>query len=292
MITPQIKANKLAQAIGLKTPLYLKREDLHPYGSHKGRSIPLMIKNYARQGVSDFVISSSGNAALATAKYVAKHPKLKLTIFVGKNIDVKKELRIMNYESRNNIKIKKVLNPKQSAFLLDKTGKAKNLRQSTDNTALIGYVELARELAEIKNLSAVFVPTSSGTTAQGLYEGFKKLKLNPQIHIVQTDACHPMVKNSSNKITPYSLLLTPSIASAIVDKVAHRKLKILELLKNSHGEGWVVTNQEIKKAMEEIEQSTNIKVSPNSALSLVGLKQAIASKSKFSGPVVCLFTGR
>ena len=189
MITPQNQANKLASAIGLQTPLYLKREDLHPSGSHKGRSIPLMIEHYTRQGARDFVISSSGNAALAAAKFVIEHnradsrfrgnDKLKLSIFVGKKIDdvkLKGILRFAQDDNRKRVMIRQVANPKQAAFQMDKLGRVKNLRQSTDDIALLGYEELAKELAEIKNLSAVFIPTSSGTTAQGLYEGFKNVQ--------------------------------------------------------------------------------------------------------------------
>ncbi len=297
MITPQQKANKIAKKIGLNTDLFLKREDLHPLGSHKGRSLPLMIEKYFGDGVRNFVISSSGNAALAAAKYISDHNsthanKIKLEIFVGKNIDSAKwEILKQSTNHDPAISIAQVSNPKQSAFQREKntnptSGLVKNLRQSTDETALLGYEELARELAEIKNLSAVFIPTSSGTLAEGLYDGFQKLNINPQIHIVQTTACHPLVTNENIPTTLHSL------AAAIVDKVAHRKNKILELLKNSRGNGWVATDPEIKNAIELIQQTEYIDISPNSALALVGLELALASGQKFSGPVVCILTGR
>ena len=90
MVIPTEHYSKLAKAIGL-TDLYFKREDLHPYGSHKGRSIPIMIDHYYKKGDREFAISSSGNAALATALYVKelnmknKEP-INLDIFVGNNI--------------------------------------------------------------------------------------------------------------------------------------------------------------------------------------------------------------
>lgn len=95
MQTPQLPHPKLSQALGLISELYLKREDLHPYGSHKGRSIPGMIEAYAKQGVRDFVISSSGNAALAAIHavkaYNEQHPEpTTLKILVGKKIDPNK----------------------------------------------------------------------------------------------------------------------------------------------------------------------------------------------------------
>ena len=75
MITPQKSYPELADAVVLSaqphvSSLYLKREDLHPYGSHKGRSIPVMIDHYLKEGKRHFAISSSGNAALAAAMYV------------------------------------------------------------------------------------------------------------------------------------------------------------------------------------------------------------------------------
>ena len=314
MLTPQISAPKLAQAIGLQTELFIKREDQNPFGSHKGRSIPLMIEKYADNGATSFVISSSGNAAIAATKYIAKRPDLALTVFVGENIDETKRMEILRFAQDDKVQVKQVANPKQSAFQMAKTSGVINLRQSTDDSALVGYKELARELAEIKNLSAVFIPTSSGTTAQGLYLGFQKLGVNPQIHIVQTTACHPMINKSKIKDqntgcepavakidadeldpTAYSWRndnAEKSLASAIVDKVAHRKNKILEILKNSQGNGWVATNDDIQNAIALTKQNENIDISPNSALALVGLRQALAHGCKFNGPVVIIITGR
>lgn len=299
MVTPQIKADKLAKKIGLNMDLYLKREDLHPLGSHKGRSLPLMIDKYAAEGIKNFVISSSGNAALAAAKHIQKLG-LTLTIFVGEKIDQNKLNDLKKYTNEK-ITIAQVTNPKQQALQMDKAGQAKNLRQSTDDQALFGYHELAKELSEIKNLQAVFVPTSSGTTAQGLYDGFQILGLNPQIHIVQTTACHPItdviLSKAKNPLTttkrdPSAAPQDDSLATAIVDKVAQRKNKVAQIIKNSHGQGWIATDAEIMEAVNIIKSAEGIDVSPNSALSLVGLLQTLKSSNKFTGPVVCLLTGK
>ncbi|MEK7131841.1 MAG: PLP-dependent lyase/thiolase [Patescibacteria group bacterium] len=289
MLTPQPQAKQLARALGLKTELYLKREDLHPHGSHKGRSIPFMIEYYASEGRDNFCISSSGNAAISAAitinEHNAKHKKsqLDLKIFVGKNIDARKLVVIKKLVNKY-VLLEKVDNPKQSAFQMDKQRKAKNLRQSTDDTALAGYEALANELAEIKNLAAVFIPTSSGTTAQGLYEGFKKHEINPQIHIVQTPACHPMVESSDP--------ISPSVANAIVDKIGYRQETVQKLVRDSKGNGWIATNDDITEAMRQIKETENIDISPNSALSIEGLKLALKNNWKFDGPVVCILTGR
>src|SRR3989344_4990843 len=145
MITPQIKVNNLANEIKLQTDLYLKHEDMHPLGSHKGRSIPPMINKYVAQGVEHFVISSSGNAALAAALHIKELNRLKhfanytLTIYVGEKIDEEKLRAIRTlchseevqrpknplnsdvkrsfaYAQDDSIRLFKVANPKQQAI--------------------------------------------------------------------------------------------------------------------------------------------------------------------------------
>ncbi len=285
-----IKANRLRDYLKADFDIYLKREDLSYYGSHKGRSIPVMINHYYQTaGITKFTISSSGNAALAAAIFArdfnltAKN-KITLKIFIGKNIPWHKARQIKKIVKQDkNIFLSKVEKPRQASFQLTKNENYKNLRQSTDNIALIGYENLAGELSkEIKNLSAIFVPTSSGTTAVGLYLGFKKIKSQTKIFFVQTDFCHPFVEST--------LQTKKSLAGAIVDIVGHRKTEMQEILKNQ-GMGFVATDCDIKTAIKLVKKTEKIKISPNSALAIVGLAQAIEQKKTFSGPVVCLLTG-
>ena len=73
MITPQEKNDKIKKALKINADLYFKREDKHPFGSHKGRSLPIMIARHIKSGWRDFVISSSGNAAIAAAHAIKKY---------------------------------------------------------------------------------------------------------------------------------------------------------------------------------------------------------------------------
>lgn len=293
MKTPQIPAANLAKAIGV-SELYLKREDMHHFGSHKGRSIPHMIDLYRKDGVSNFVISSSGNAALAAMYAVQTHnansdrAPLTLRVYVGKKIPAEKLSVLRAVMNDRYVTLEQVENPKQQAFQMDKEKKAKNLRQSTDDSALLGYKELAEELSRIPNLAAVFIPTSSGTTAQALGEAFQTLDQHPQIHIVQTTACHSIAEEFDTVWTKSDT----SIASAIVDHVAHRKQAVIDIVKQCNGSGWVVTDQEIQTAMKLIQDTDNIVVSPNSALSIAGLIKSVKNSWTWNGVVAILVTGR
>ena len=77
MKTPQMPSPIITRALGSSAEVWLKREDKHFYGSHKGRSIPLMVATHHKDGFSSFVISSSGNAALAAIIAIQAHNKNK-----------------------------------------------------------------------------------------------------------------------------------------------------------------------------------------------------------------------
>jgi len=290
MITRQESYPKLAESLEMKS-LYLKREDLHPYGSHKGRSIPVMIDSYVSTGINHFAISSSGNAALAAAFHVQKlnkgnFNKIKLDILVGQHITTKK-LRKLEQFKNDQISITSHDRPIQTLFNITKDPSVKALRQSTDDIALEGYKSLADELLEIPDLNAVFIGTSSGTTAQALSQFFKDKGRDVEVHIVQTSSCHPI----SNELIDDLPIDELSIADAIVDQTAIRKNILIELIKGNNGSAWIASNEQISVAQELVLKNTDIAVSTNSALSVAGLMQAVYTGREWNGSVVCMICG-
>ncbi len=295
MITKQEKYPKLASALGMHS-LFLKREDLHPYGSHKGRSIPIMIDKYINEGIVHFAISSSGNAALAAAYYIEKlnrdrENKIKLDILVGQHISTKKLHKLEEFRN-DHINVTSHDRPIQTLFNITKDLSIKALRQSTDDNALLGYREIAEELLEIKDLEAVFIGTSSGTTAQAIAETFREKKNNNggkniEMHIIQTSSCHPMADNFIDDQSIDEL----SIADAIVDHTALRRGDLTRLIKENGGNGWIASNEQIKIAQELVSKYADLNISTNSALSIAGLMQAVYTGKTWEGSVVCMICG-
>jgi threonine dehydratase len=293
MITRNEKQDKLAEAVGIDS-LYFKREDLHPYGSHKGRSIPVMIDRYYAAGERRFAISSSGNAALAAGLYVremnATHKEAaELDVFVGNNIAPHK-LEKLKALADDHIRVLIKERPLQALTQAAQEG-VRSLRQSTDDSALLGYEALAQELADIKDtgegVGAVFIGTSSGTTAQALAQYFIAKKLPIQVHIVQTSSCHPMADTFESYDGPDEA----SIADAIVDRTAQRKDALIPLLKKTGGRGWIATNEEIETAQELALKNTGLEISTNSALSIVGVMKAVYTRYDIKGAVVSVICG-
>lgn len=288
-VTPIENYPDLAKAIGV-AKVFFKREDLHPYGSHKGRSIPVMIEGYVKGGDSKFAISSSGNAGLAAALFVhewnsgKKNSPIELDVYVGQHIAPLKLERLKNLAS-DKIRVLIKERPLQALTEAVNAG-ARSLRQSTDDAALVGYESLANELIDA-GAGSVFIGTSSGTTAQALAQTFLKWKTDTQVHVVQTSSCHPMVDEFESYDGPDE----ESIADAIVDKVAHRKDALIPLLKETGGRGWTVTNDDIEAAQTLVYDHTNLEISTNSALSIAGLMKAAALGYDLKGPAVCMICG-
>ena len=292
-MTPLESYPELAAAVGMKEIL-LKREDLHPYGSHKGRSIPVMIDRYVAAGDRRFAISSSGNAALAAALYVrelnaAEKGPIELDIFVGNHVAPHK-LEKLKALADDSIRVLVKERPLQALTQAIDEG-ARSLRQSTDDAALIGYESLAKELAAEKKLAsngtAVFMGTSSGTTAQALAEYFSKNGLPIQVHIIQTSSCHPM----ADAFETYEGPDERSTAEAITDITARRKDTLVPLIKKTGGHGWVVTNDDIRLAQDLAKKHAKVDLSPNGVLGIAGAIKAATADFNLPSIVICIVGG-
>jgi threonine synthase len=289
-VTPLESYPDLAEAIG-SDGIFLKREDLHPYGSHKGRSIPVMIERYAKAGDRRFAISSSGNAALAAALYAREYngrgqDPVELDVFVGNHIAPHK-LEKLRKLADGHVRIVMKERPIQALMQAVNEG-ARSLRQSLDDLALAGYEPLAKEIvSQAKKAGAVFIGTSSGTTAQALAQYFIDNEMPIEVHIVQTSSCHPM----SQEFEPYDGPDEPSAADAIVDSVAHRKESVVTLVNETGGRGWTVTNDDIQAAEDMVREHAGLEVSTNSALSVAGLMKAVELGWEFAGAPVCMICG-
>jgi threonine dehydratase len=290
MITRHESYPNLAKALEIKS-LFFKREDLHPYGSHKGRSIPVMIDEYVKQGIRHFAISSSGNAALAAAFHIQKLNKgglntIILEILVGRHISSKKLAKLNQFKNEN-IMITMHDRPLQTVFNKTQDVNVKALRQSTDDLSLVGYEALAEEISEIPNLKAIFIGSSSGTTAQALAEYFIKNKNDIEVHIIQTSSCHPI----SDAFVDDETLDEQSVADAIVDHSAIRKGMLVKLVGKTGGSGWIASNDQINSAQEITRKHTGLDISTNSALSVAGLMQAVYTGKSWDGSVACIICG-
>ncbi len=105
------------------------------------------------------------------------------------------------------------------------------LRGSTDIYGYEGFKTIAFELINSeKTFDHIFVPASSGTTAKGIYEGYKGAFNIPSFNIVQTTKINTLVHRFDKNYQPS----VESLAEAIVDRVGHRVKEIEEIIKETN----------------------------------------------------------
>jgi len=236
-MTPLIKIDQI----------YFKREDQNLTGSAKDRAISLQVEKLIKLGFKSAVISSTGNAAISAQYFCHKH-KIPLTIFVSKKID-KSKLYLLDKPIFSN-------KPISDAIKFAKKNNAYFLRQSTDQTALIGYSQIAKEiLAQLPQTSAIFVPSGSGTTALGIASNFAK------VWIVQPASHCPLASHYDNLY----LHETHSDTTSLGAKMLPLKSKIFKVIRH----GTVIQNQDLIKAQKYLKDHDIIS-SAEGALALAG----------------------
>jgi len=300
MKTPLIPVTKLADRLGIDEIL-VKREDLNRSGSHKDRAIWPVIEEYVKQGNKTFVVSSSGNTAISAAFFVTNIDRtVKVHVFLSPSIpfDKKKRLNefVLNFD---NIEVHETSRAKSEAIRFAKENHYQLIRTSVDDLVLEGYEVLADEiLNQLRNTKSknetidIFVPTSSGSTFQGLYNGFylgsKGIEVSVRLHAVQTSKCNVVVR----KFDKYFETSNMSLASAIVDTIGYRKEKVEEAINKSNGGGWVISDNELFESRKVFEECvSDMDISWDSLLSLAGLIRAVKSGRKINRAIL-LVTGK
>lgn len=271
--------------------IHFKREDTNPTGSLKDRGIPLQIESALKQGKTQFVLSSSGNAAISAAAFCSELA-LGLTVFIAPNANQDKIKILEAYACDMQVHDK----PLTASIQFAKETGAHHLRQATDPVATIGYHEIARELAEqitITHNTALFVPVSSGTAFVGIAKGFETLftqgtiKAIPGMHAVQTQKIHPMAANLDTDFVRKST----SIVDAIVPPLdPPRKEQVLDIIKQTKGNGWVIMDTDVLEASQWLLQR-NILTSYEGALALAGYWKAQRKGFETKLPII-LLTGK
>ena len=233
------------------------REDYNITGSAKDRAIPFQINQALKQGYRQFVIASSGNAAIS-ADYFCRQQQLSLQVFVSPNISPSKLKLIQSNIIKTN-------QPNSSAFKYAKQNQAFFLRQSTDPNAQLGYQQIALDILEqLPQATSVFLPIGSGTTLLGIAS-----KLPPTIKIfgVQPASSCPISSHFDHDYTPE----TETITNALSVKLLPNKQQIISLLKQRGG-GIVVNNQSVTESWQELLNQQYL-VSSETGLTLAGLKK-------------------
>jgi threonine dehydratase len=238
--------------------LALKREDFNPTGSHKDRAACYQVAAAAARGDQAVVISSSGNAAVATSRYAQLH-NIPAFATVHPSTDPSKLAAICG-STTTVVVTERAVN---TARKIARRFNTLNLRPSTSDDALIGYGTLADELlgADVDHHpDAIVVFATSGATALALAQR-ASIPHGPQVHFVQG-------LGNATLADPQSVSSSQSNRSAVAGRLGTRSSARADHLRaavaDSGGRGWVVDEADVE-AGRDLLVSEDIDVSDESA---------------------------
>jgi len=288
--------NSIHKTIKIKSfkNIYFKREDENKCGSLKDRSLAYQVSLAKQNNLKSLVISTSGNAGISAAAYCQK-AGIKLYIFISPETEKAKIAPMQKYEPEI-IKSKKAI---RLANYLSAKYKIKNLRPSVDNDSIEGFKSIAFEIfEELGEIDALFTFVTSGSSFAGIGRAYKyllenkEIKKMPRLFAAQSGDIFSVAGEFNNmEISQLEgeQALVRLQAGRFGVKDTRRKKEIINFIKSSGGSGMYVTENEVGKAKDILNQN-NIHTSAEGCASFAGVLK-INKENKFK-KIVCVLSGK
>jgi threonine synthase len=285
--TPLLPAPRLGTTLGLPR-LMVKEEAGNPTGSFKARGLSMAVSMAKALGATDVCLPSAGNAGAALAAYAAEAgidahvflPDDVARLFVveteayGAHVEVVKGLitdagRVCGSQAR------------QHGWYECATLKEP---YRVEGKKTMGY-EVAEQMAW-QMPDAIVYPTGGGTGLVGMWKAFSELEAmgfvgtkRPRMYAVQAEGCAPIVKafQDGREDAPFWENATTHAHGIRVPKALGDFL-ILRALRESHGAGIAVSEQEIVQGVKDAAACEGLFMCPEG-----GACVAAARKLKVSG---------
>jgi threonine synthase len=282
--TPLIRADRLAEALGVKE-LYLKDDSVnHPSFSYKDRVVSVAISKAIEFGFDTVSCASTGNLANAVAAHAAK-AGLICYVFIPDGLEQGKIIGSAIYGPRT-ISIKGNYDDvnRLCSEIGDKYGWAfvnVNLRPYYAEGAKTHAFEIAEQLGW--NLPRhIVVASAGGTILPKIAKGFKELKQvgliqhdECKIYAAQATGCAPMIqalKSGTDLITPVK---PHTIASSIAIGNPADGYYVLQAVRESGGWGESVTDEEILDGIKLLARTEGIFTEPAGGTEVAVTKKLI-----------------
>ncbi len=313
--TPLLKANNLGLMLGLPH-IYIKDERQGPTASFKDRQAALTISALKEAGITEVVIASTGNVAIAYSAYAAR-AGIKLWAFLTSMVPSEKMREVAIYGTQV-VKVtgsydqtKKVAAEyaRQRGFYLDRGTRS---IPAVEGMKTIAY-EVAEQITPIINKNKendkatlwrapdwYLQSVSGGLGPVGVQKGFKEmLEMNlidkmPAFGIIQSEGCNPMVQAWKSRKRTADPIYSPRthIATLATGDPGRTYTLLYDNVSNYGGDFIDVSDDDAFRALHVAAKMEGMSVEPASAVAFAGLiKMVRAGTIKPTDVVVLNCTG-
>ncbi len=300
--TPLIRAVNLGMMLGCPN-IYIKDERQGPTSSFKDRQASVTIAGLKEAGISEYIIASTGNVAIAYSAYAAR-ASIRLWAFLTSLVPSTKMREVAIYGTQV-IKItgsydqaKQVAAKfaQQKGILIDLGARSIFCIEAMKTIALETAEQLAW-LAAPQNPTTGAKPAfcapdwyiqavSGGMGPIGVLKGFTELRLMglidkvPKIASIQPEGCAPMVHAwKQDRETAVPVQSPHTLISTLATGDPGRSYTMLrkKVLAASGGAFESVTDEEAHRAMHIIAKMEGLSVEPAAAVAFAGLVKLVRS---------------
>jgi threonine synthase len=289
--TPLIKATNLGLMLGCPN-IFIKDERQGPTASFKDRQAAVSIAALKEAGITEMVVASTGNVAIAYSAYAAR-AGIKLWAFVTSLVPAVKMREIALYGSQVIKVTGSYDNVKRAA---SEFAQQRNLYQNMGARSIPSIESMKTIAYEISEQMTAFLRTdnnkslwrtpdwyvqsiSGGMGPLGVAKGFSELEemgfinKKPAIAAIQTAGCSPMVTSWKKGLETAEVVEDPRThIETLATGDPGRTYKLLrKAIDASSGAFESVTDEEAFRAMHVLAKMEGISAEPAAAVAFAGL---------------------
>jgi len=292
------------EALYNHSPIYIKDERANPTNSFKDRQAALSVQAMKQRGITECVLASTGNAAVAYAAYCAR-AGIKLWLFLTSLVPNEKMREAAMYGcevvkvSGTYDETKKVAAEfaQRKGLYFDRGARSVPGKESMKTLAY----EIAEQIGTREGTAPFIAPdwyiqaVSGGIGPLGVWKGFSELYYMgltdriPKLAIVQAAGCSPMVQafhdnqESATPVVPQTLI---TVLATGDPGYAYTLLR--QAILTSGGTMLAVPDGETFTAMRRIASRGGMSVEPATAVAFAGLERLLQDGTIKEGERVAL----
>jgi len=285
--TPLLPAPRLGTTLGLPR-LMVKEEGGNPTGSFKARGLSMAVSMAKTFGATDVCLPSAGNAGTALAAYAAA-AGIDAHVFLPKDVARLFVMETEAYGARVEMVDGLITDAGRVCAAQAKEHGWYECTTLKEPYRVEGKKTMGYEIAEQMGWTlpdAILYPTGGGTGIVGMWKAFAEMQAmgfvggkRPRMYAVQAEGCAPIVKafQEGREDAPFWENATTHAHGIRVPKALGDFL-ILRALRESHGAGIAVSEQEIVQGVKDAAACEGLFMCPEG-----GACVAAARKLKVSG---------
>jgi threonine synthase len=305
--TPLVHSKQIGRLLGFEN-LYFKLEMLNPTGSYKDRFASCAISDMLQKKLTFCFSTSSGNTGSAMSAYCAASGLRCFLVIVDgapqgklRQMQVYGSDTIIIREFGKDVNVTKEVIDRITDTALRHHSSVQISSYSHSPVGMAGVQTIAYEIAEAMTDGDVhiFSPAGGGGLTCAILQGFGTWKKNhpqfrlPKIHCVQpigNDTIASALRNGLSKAIEIHASTT-AISGLQVPAVLDGD-EVVAGCRESGGNGHIVSDELIYECQEQLASREGIFCEPAGAVSLAGLRKAIANNEiNRNATIVCLVTG-